>query len=269
MNVLAEMLLTEPAPLAIWAMLLLAATLSVVVLAGVDGVRDPHLWLVDSVPFLRRFRAERARRREEAAHAVRYADELVVATGRATRVAARWDEHCRRSEQDAETAWQAWQDAGQRLTHLRAASAYAMPAAQTPAESADRARFLHQAIAAAVTRGDLPAGAATEARAGRGGWDPALHPVEQERAVQQATVAHRRHLHERAIMAAKAARHDARLALANRDSLRRETAAAVVRAAAVRHLAPAPRRAPAARTQRAVVRSVEGNRPLIGAASSV
>jgi hypothetical protein len=255
MNVVAEMLLSEPAPLAIWAMLLLAATLSVVVLAGVDGVRDPHLWLVDSVPFLRRFRAERARKREEAAHAVRYADELVVATGQAARVAARWSELCQRSEQDAETAWQAWQDAEQRLTALRSACAYAMPAAHGPADRADRERFLHVAVAAAVARGDLPA----EARAGRGGWNPELHPVEQEFAVQQAAVAHRRHLSERAVMTAKAARHDARLAFANRDSLRRETGVAVVRAAAVRHLVPVPRRA--------VVLSVERARPLIGAAS--
>jgi hypothetical protein len=248
MNVVADMLLTEPAPLAIWVTLLLAATLSVLALAGVDGVRDPHLLLVDAVPWLRRLRARRARRREDAAHAVRYADELVVATGRAARVAALWREHAEQSAQRADTAWQAWQDAEQRLAVMRAASAYAMPDARTPAEYAERERFLHRAIGAAVDRGDLPA----EALTGDCGWDPSLHPVEQEHAVQQATVAHRHGLYQRAVMAEKAARHDARLAVATRDSLRQETAVAVARAGAVRHLAPGLRPGPVSRPRRAV-----------------
>ena len=253
MNVVAEMLLTEPAPLAIWVTLLLAATLSVLALAGVDGVRDPHLVVLDAVPYLRRRREQRARRRQDAEHAVRYADELVVAAGRAARVAAQWREHCRQSEEHTATAWQEWQDAEQRLTVMRAASAFAMPAARTPAEYADRERFLHRALGAAVDRGDLPAGAAAEALAGQGGWNPWLHPVDQERAVQQAVAAHRRALHQRAVMAEKAARHDARLAVATRDSLRRETAVAVARAGAVRHLAPALRHRPASRPRRAVL----------------
>jgi hypothetical protein len=249
MNVVADMLLTEPAPLAIWVTLLLAATLSVLALAGVDGVRDPHLVLADAVPGVRRLRARRARRREDAAHAVRYADELVVATGRAARVAALWREHAEQSAQRAETAWQDWQDAEQRLVVMRAASAYPMPDAGTPAEHAERERFLHRAIGAAVDRGDLPA----EALTGDGGWDPSLHPVEQERAVQQATVAHRRALYQRAVMAEKAVRHDARLAVATRDSLRQEAAVAVARAGAVRHLAPVLRPGPVSRPGRAVL----------------
>jgi hypothetical protein len=53
-------------------------------------------------------------------------------------------------------------------------------------------------------------------------------------------------------MAEKAARHDAQLAVANRDSLRREAVTAVARAAAVRHLAPAPRQRPVPRPRRVV-----------------
>jgi hypothetical protein len=227
MNVVAEMMLTEPAPLAIWATLLLAATLSVLALARVDGVRDQHPAVWDAVPFLRRLRAQRARRKQEAQHAVHYAEELTVATRHATQMAARWREHCRQSEQHAATAWQTWQDAEERLTAVRAASAFAMPAARTPAEFADRERFLHYAVGAAVDRGDLPAAALADALAGRGDWNPWLHPAEQERAVQQAVAAHRRHLYQRAAMAEKAARHDAHLALRTRDSLQREAAAAV------------------------------------------
>jgi hypothetical protein len=252
MNVVTEMLLTEPAPLAIWATLLLAAVLSVVVLAGVDGVRDPHLVLVDAVPFLRRVRARRARHREDAQHVVRYADELAVAATRAGRAAEQWRARSQRSEQDAVAAWQAWQDAEQGLTVIRSGSAFTMPAADTPAEHADRERFLHRTVSAAVTRGDLPATALAEALAGQRGWHPWLHPVEQERAVQQATVAHRRHLHQRAVMAEKAARHDAQLACSARNSLRRETVAAVAQAAPVRHLVPDLRPGEASRPRWAV-----------------
>ncbi|MGW4948548.1 hypothetical protein ACWEOZ_43955 [Actinoplanes sp. NPDC004185] len=249
MNVVADMLLTDPAPLAIWVTLLLAATLSVLALAGVDGAPDPHLVLLDAVPGVRRLRAQRARRRADAAHAVRYADELVVATGRAARVAALWREHAEQSAQAADTAWQAWQDAEQRLVVLRAASAYAMPDARTTAEHAERERFLHRALRAAVGRGDLPAEALTE----DSDWDRSLHPVEQERAVQRAIVAHRHALYQRAVMAEKAVRHDARLAVATRDSLRQETAVAVARAGAVRHLAPDLRPGPVSRPRRTVL----------------
>jgi hypothetical protein len=252
MNVVAELLLTEPAPLAIWAVLLLAAGLSVLALSGVDGARDPHLVLVDAVPFLRRLRQRRAQRRQDAQHAVRYADELAVAAGRATRAAVQWRDHCRQTEQDAITAWQTWQDAEQRLTAIRTASAFAMPPAQTLAELSDRERFLHLLLDAAADRGDLPASTPTEARAGRGGWNPRLHPVELERVVQQATVAHRRYLYQRATMAEKTARHDARQAVSARDSLLREAAVAAAQAATVRHLAPAAERGPVSRPRRAV-----------------
>lgn len=253
MNVVAEMMLTDPAPVAIWVTLLLAATLSVIALAGVDGVRDPHLALLDAVPFLRRRRARRAQRRLDAQHAVRYADELAVATGRATRVAAQWREHSRQSEDHAATAWQTWQDAEQRLAAVRAASAFPMPPARTPAEYAERERFLHRAVGAAVDRGDLPTGALAEALAGQGGWNPWLHPVEQERVVQQATVAHRRELYQQAAMAEKAARHDARLAVSARDSLQREAAVAAARATTVRHLVPGPRRGLVSRPRQTVL----------------
>jgi hypothetical protein len=127
-----------------------------------------------------------------------------------------------------------------------------MPPARTPAEYAGRERFLHCAVSAAVNRADLPATALAEVLAGHGGWNPWLHPAEQERAVQLATVAHRRHLHLRAVMAEKAARHDAQLGLSTRDSLRRETAIAASRAAAVRHLTPGLRYGQASRPRRAV-----------------
>jgi hypothetical protein len=274
MNVVTELMLTQPAPLAIWATLLVAATLSVALMASIDGVPQSHLHLLDAVPVLRRLRAERTRRRQDARHLVRYAGELAVASRRAARAATQWHEHAQQAEETTATAWHAWQDAEQRLAALLAACAFTTPADPTPAEPgptdlastdlaptdlapagpapaehADRARFLHRMVSAAVDRGDLPATALTEP----GGWHPRLHPAELERAVQQATVAHRHRLYHQAVRAEKTTRHDAYLARAARNSLRHQATAAIAEATAVRHLASLPEPGPAARFRAAVL----------------
>lgn len=249
MNVVADMLLTEPAPVTIWAALLLAATLSVLVMARADSDRHPHRALLTWASLRPRHHARAERRRRDAVQAVRYADEVGHAAQRAGQAARRWHEHWQQSEHRVDAAWHAWQAAGQRLADRQPASAFSMPPARTPADYADRERFLHRAVHAAVDRGDLPAAALTDARTGRGTWNPWLHPAEQEIAVLRAVSAHRHHVYLRAVTAERTARHDARLACEARDSLHREAAAAVTRAAPVRHLVSAGRRrtAPALR----------------------
>jgi hypothetical protein len=241
MNVVAEMLLTEPAPAAIWALLMLLSLPAMLLLASPEAVRDPRRFLLDSWSVVRRHRAQRAGQQREAEHAVRFADELTVAAERAGQSATRWYEHWQQAEQGAETAWQAWQEAEQTAARSRAAAAFAMPAARTPAEYADRERFLHRAVGDAVGRDDLPAAAMAGALAGRGGWDARLHPVEQQLVLDRAVAAHRYHRYRQAVTAEQTAWHDTQLAHSTRDSLRREATVAVAEAAAVRHLVPAPR----------------------------
>jgi hypothetical protein len=247
MNVVAEMLLSDPAPMMIWGLLMIVSLPALLLLGSPEAVRNPGQFLIESWSVLRRERCRRERERQEALHTVRYAAELTVAAERATEAAARWHEYWQETEFSADAAWRAWQDAEQQLTRSRAAAAFTMPAARTPGDYADRERFLHHTVAEAVSRGDLPATALGDALTGHGGWNPWLHPVDQELAVRRAAAAHRHGLYQAAVMAERCAGHDTRLAVSTRDSLRREAGVAVAQAVAVRNLIPVPRQSAAGR----------------------
>ncbi|WP_157411639.1 hypothetical protein [Actinoplanes rectilineatus] len=191
-------------------------------------------------------RTSRAARRTEAVDARRFAEEIHVAAARAGDSARNWQEFWAQSEEYAADAWQAWQDAEKQLARTRAATAFRSPHfLQTPSEYAENEKFLHRAAAKAVDRGDLPSTVLVDLAAGEGGWNPMLHPVEQELVLQMATAAVRRHMFEQATEAEESAWHDAQLAVAVRDSLRREAGEATVRAAALARYLPSRERAAA------------------------
>jgi hypothetical protein len=243
MNMLAEMLLTEPAPVAIWVVLMLLTLPALVVLASPHGVRNPRLALIETVTFLRkreeRREQGRALRRQEAAQAVRYAEEIQVAADQAGYAVQRWHGHWEAAAERVDATWQAWQDAEARWARSQSTAAFGTPfTAQNPAEYADRERFLHRAVRAAADRGELAVDEVADALNGRGGWDARLHPVEQELAIHRASRAHLQSLHRDAVAAECAAWHDAQLARRSRDSLRREASVAEARAAVARHLLP-------------------------------
>jgi hypothetical protein len=238
MNPVAEMLLNEPAPAAIWATLMLLCLPALILLASPHGIRHPRLTLLHAVGAVRRRGEVRRRLRAEAVETIRYADEMRVAANQARLAAQRWQERHEQAEERAAEAWQVWQEADSELTRLRAAAAFANPwTAPTPAEYADRERYLHHAVRAAADRGDLPAAAVADALAGHR-WDARLHPFDQDVTVARAVVAHRRECYRRAAAAQVAAAHDAHLAARSRDSLHREYVTAAVRAAEAHHLAP-------------------------------
>jgi hypothetical protein len=236
-NVVAEMLLNEPAPVAIWAALMILTLPALLMLGSPHGVRSPRRALRDIVDVLRERGDRRRRQDEEAASAARYADEVRAAADRASVAADRWQEIWEQAEQDRETAWHAWLDADERLRAARAAAAFGTPwTAQTPTEYAARERFLHRAVAAAAAAGELPAAAVADALAGRNGWDARLHPLEQELAIRRAAAAHSRAAYEASVRTELSTRHDAELAARARESLRREAADAL----ALRHAIPLP-----------------------------
>jgi hypothetical protein len=256
MNPVAEMLLNEPTPAAIWAALMLLCLPAVFLLASPQSLRHPRLALLDVVGAVRRRGEVRRRLQAEAVETIRYADEMRVAADQAISAAQRWEQRRDRAAAQSAAAWQAWQDADSELTRLRAAAAWGNPwTAPTPAEYADRERYLHRVVRAAVGRGDLPETAIADALAGEG-FDARLHPFDQDVAVARAVVAHRRECCRRAAEAEVTAAHDAQLAARSRDSLRREFVAAAVRAAEVHHLVPASR--PATRS---------GRRPVVARAA--
>jgi hypothetical protein len=244
MNPVAEMLLNEPAPAAIWATLMLLCLPALILLSSPQGIRHPRLTLLHTLGVLRRGGDARRRLRAEAVETIRYADEMRVAANQARLAAQRWQERHLQAEEQAAAAWQVWQDADSDLTRLRAAAAFSNPwTAPTPAEYADRERYLHRTVQAAADRGDLPADAPAADV-----WDARLHPFDQDVTVARAIVAHRRESYRRAAAAQVAAAHDAHLAARSRDSLHQEYVTAAVRAAAAHHLAPASRpTAPATR----------------------
>ncbi|MEU8241294.1 hypothetical protein AB0C07_23865 [Actinoplanes missouriensis] len=208
--------------------LLVLALPALLLLANPRALRDPRLATLETVGVLRRLRRDRSRRREQALEALRYTAEVRVAAERASRAAQRWQDIWRQSEEHVEEAWQAWQNAEDQLARTREAAAFPTPRApQTPTEYADREQSLHRMLQTAAARGDLPTEAAGMLATGSGGpWDPRLHPVEQELQVHRAIAAHRHRLYRQAVAAERAAWHDAQLAVATRDSLRREWAAA-------------------------------------------
>ena len=232
MNVVAEMLLTEPAPAAIWATLMLLALPAMLLLGSPTGLRNPRGAAREVVAVLEEHREDRRRQAAEAANATRFAEEVRVAAERATDNAERWQRRWEQCTEEVDAAWQAWLDADARLKRNLAAAAWATPApVRTCEEYAARDRFLHRAVAAAVERGDLPQTAIDDALAGRDGWDARLHPVEQELTIARATAAWQRQRYERAVTAERVAWHDAELARRTRDSLQAEATVTAAHAA--------------------------------------
>ncbi|MEV4642342.1 hypothetical protein AB0J80_33830 [Actinoplanes sp. NPDC049548] len=228
MNVVADMLLT-PAPAVIWATLTVLTLPALLLLGSPEGMRQPRQAARELVAALRRHREQLRLQAEEAAQSARFAEELHVAAGRAAASAERWQQVWQRSVDEVDAAWQSWLAADARLRAVRAAAAWGTPAtARTCEEYADRDRFLHRTVAAAVARGDLPPEAVADAQAGRNGWDARLHPADQEVVIARASAAWLRQRYEQATAAERTAWHDAELARRTRDDLQREVAATAV-----------------------------------------
>jgi hypothetical protein len=229
MNIVADMLLNEPAPAAIWAALMVLTLPALLLLGSPHGVRSPRRALRDIVDLVRERGEHRRQRDEDTLQAARFADEVRAAADRATLAADRWQEHWERAERERENAWYAWLDADERRRAAHAAAAWGTPwTPRTTNEYAARETYLHRAVTAAAGRGELPAEAVADALAGRGGWDARLHPLEQDLAVHRATAAHLREAYEKSIVVELATRHDAELAARARESLRREAADALM-----------------------------------------
>ncbi|MDY7083960.1 MAG: hypothetical protein SYR96_02525 [Actinomycetota bacterium] len=243
MNVVAEMLLSSPAPAAIWATLWILTLPAVLVLASPEAMRNPGEALRSLGRHLRLPGCRGAHPREtalESLAATQFAEEVRVAADRAELAAERWHERWEAATDEVTEAWQAWLDADARLRVRRSAAAFGTPwSAQTPTEYAARERFLHKAVRTAAGNGWLPAAAVADALAGRAGWDARLHPLEQELVVFRAAAGHLRDRYERAVAAEVTARHDAGLARRTSDSLRQESWIAAARAADLRRLMPA------------------------------
>lgn len=223
----------------IWLLLLLAGVLALAGLALPRDVRRPRevsAWLAGNA---QRKREAAEHRAAEAAETVRYAEEIEVAARGAATTADRRRAECQRAQERVAETWAAYQRADAALDRARRATAYAgLDSIDYP----ERERALRRAVQAAHRRGDLSNEQLLDALTNRGGWDPKLHPVDQELVIARAAVAHRMAVHQQALEAEAQAWRAADIATAAVRSLRLEAVAAAARADAARAALPSDER---------------------------
>ncbi|MEO3745633.1 hypothetical protein [Plantactinospora sp. B5E13] len=204
-----------------------------------DGAEPDGAVPAGGTPVLR---VEEQRRRALASRALelhRYAEEVTVAAERSTVTAQRRRDEWLAAQEQAEAAWQAYEAADAAARRVAAAAVLPEPRTpRTPAEYADRERYLHRAAMAACTRKELSVLQLSDALANRNGWDPRRHPVEQEivlrRTVRDSLFAAHRAAAERE----RAAWRDAEVAAEAARTLREEAFAAAARAEEFRRWLP-------------------------------
>ncbi|MBL7261191.1 hypothetical protein [Paractinoplanes lichenicola] len=229
MNVVAEMLLNDPAPAAIWATLIVLTFPALLVLGSPEAMRHPGRMLRDVLATVRAALSSSSAPAPDPSGEQRWAAEVRVAADRAAISAQRWQELWEQAETTMTAAYESWLDADERLRRATLAARWGTPwSVRTCEEYAARERFLHNAVSAACARGDLPAEALADATAGRNGWDARLHPVDQELVIAKATAAYRRHCYEVAATAERTAWHDVDLARRASSSLNREAEVATL-----------------------------------------
>jgi hypothetical protein len=221
----------------IWLLLSLLGVLALAGLALPPDVRRPRqvsAWLAESA---REKRAELERRAAEAAECVRYAEEIAVAARGAETTAERRRAECQQAQARVEESWQAYRAADAALERARRAAAYPSRESIDPA---DREQALRRAAQAAYRRGDLSDEQLLDALTHRNGWDPRLHPVEQELVLARAAAAHRFAAYREALNAEDEAWRASDIATAAVRTLRQEAVAATLRADVARAALPRP-----------------------------
>lgn len=183
--------------------------------------------------------AGRARLTAEAEELARYADEVGVAAARATETARRRREEWLAAQDEVEEAWKAYEAADADAKRVAATTYLPVPRTpRTPAEYADRERYLHRAALSACGRQELSVLELGDALAHRNGWDPRRHPVEQEVVLRRAVRDGRLAAQRRAAERERAAWQTAEAAAVAAQSLRDEAFAAAERARQAAHLLP-------------------------------
>ncbi|MCX4387040.1 hypothetical protein OG777_08870 [Micromonospora peucetia] len=225
-NVFSSVLLDVPRAAVIWLSLLGVVAVTV---AGLL-LRPGRLRFAAGSRIRRAAMPSELERAEETRERSRYAEEVSVAAERSATTAARLRAEWLTAQEEVEAAWQAYEAAEADVRRLTVAEAMPLPrTGRTPAEYAERERFLHRAALDAYWRKDLSVEQLSDVFAHRNGWDPRLHPVEQElvlrRAVRDNLLARQRTARERE----QAAWRAAELAAESAGSLRDEAFAAVNR----------------------------------------
>lgn len=250
------LLLDIPRAAATWLGLLMLAVIALAVL-----VTRTARWRAEDVARIRETVRRRRRVADEARDLDRYATEVAIAADRAGATAARRRTEWLAAQDAVEAAWQVLDRSEAEARRLTSTMVFGAPRTpHTPAEYADRERFLHRAAITACFRQELPVLELSEVLANRNGWDPRRHPVEQEiilsRFVRDGLLA----AYRAAATREREAWRAAEVAAASAQTLRDEAFVAAERAEQVRRWLPqvaTPARSTATATSTAITENTE------------
>jgi hypothetical protein len=157
----------------------------------------------------------------------RFAEELATAAARAGVTADKRQAEWENARRAVDAAWTAYEEAESAARRAIRAAAFPTPETPlTPAEYADRERYLHRAAQAAHARGELDTDQLIDALSHRNGFDPRLHPFEQDALLRRCTRDRLLRVYQEAAEAERTAWREADLARAGKRSLDREAAVA-------------------------------------------
>lgn len=196
-----------PQATAVWLTILLALAVVVAAAAVPRGIRAPEPPADDNL-----FAAQLEAAAVEAAEA-------------ATRRRAEW----LAAQEAVDQTWAAFEQAAEATRRMAATTAFPlMSRRRKPGDNIDRQRYLHRAATELCRTHDLSIAQLNDVFAHRG-WNPRLHPVQQEAALHNAVREHRFAAYRRAVETERAAWRGAEAAAETLRGLRADAAAARLR----------------------------------------
>ncbi|WP_328460404.1 hypothetical protein OHA21_29730 [Actinoplanes sp. NBC_00393] len=158
-----------------------------------------------------------------------YAADLESAAAQAAETAGRRRAEWLAAQEAVDAAWTAYEEADEMARRISAATAYPlMSRRRKPGENVDRQRYLHRAATRLCRTHDLSIAQLNDVYAHRG-WNPRLHPVQQEAELRNAARTYRLEAYQRAVAAERDAWRGAEAAAEAVRDLRAEAAAARLR----------------------------------------
>lgn len=159
----------------------------------------------------------------------RLADRLEAAAGEAAAVADRRRTEWLAAQQTVDETWAAYEQAAEEARRIAATTAFPlMSRRRKPGDNVDRQRYLHRAATELCRSQSLSIAQLNDVFAHRG-WNPRLHPVQQEPVLFNAVRAPRFDSYQRAVEKERAAWRSAEAAAETLRGLRAEAAAARLR----------------------------------------
>jgi hypothetical protein len=185
----------------------------------------------------------------------RYAAEVAVAASRAAVTAERRRQEWRAVHNAQAAAWRAYEAADRAARRAILAAAFPIPEGDDPAVSAEEARwrerYLLRAATSAYHRGELTIEQLSAAMMHRDGWNPHLHPIEQDLILRCTGRSRLLRTYQEVSEIERIAWHQAEMAAVAQRSLNEEAFAAALRAHRAQHPVPArARRLPVTTTGR-------------------